>query len=58
LFCDSGSSGRLVTSDHDDLNTGGLTLLDSEGHGLLGRIHQRNQTNKDEVIHGEVEVVW
>ncbi len=57
LLGNGSSSGRLVASDHDDLDTCGLALLDGEGHRFLGGVHQRDQTHEDEVFHGEVEVV-
>lgn len=39
LFGDSASSGGLVTSNHNDLNTGGLAFLNGEWHSFLWWIH-------------------
>jgi hypothetical protein len=40
LLGDGAGSGRLVASDHDDLDACGLALLNGEGNTFLGRVHQ------------------
>lgn len=57
LFGDSCSCGRLIACNHDDLDTCRLALFDCIRHCLFRGIHKWNQTDKDEVLHWEVEIV-
>jgi hypothetical protein len=50
---DGGSSWGLITSHHDDLDTGGSALGDGQVHTHSWRVVQRNETHEGEVVHGE-----
>lgn len=45
----------MVSRNHDNLNSGRLAFLNSEGHRVLGRVHQRDQSQECEAFHAEVE---
>lgn len=56
LFCNSSSSGRLITSDHNYFNTSRSAFNNGFGYSYFRRINQRNQTNKSECINREVKL--
>ena len=47
-------SNRVITSDHNDLDTSGPTLFNSAWDSGPRRVNHRNQTNKGQVVHREV----
>jgi len=53
LVGNGGGSGLLVTSDHDNLDSGGLALQDGDVDLGAGRIVQGNETEEAQVPHGE-----
>jgi hypothetical protein len=53
LVGNSGSSWRLITSNHDDLDTSGTALVDREIDLWSWWIVQGNNTDESEVVHGE-----
>lgn len=57
LFGNGSGCGRLIASNHDDLDTGRLAFLDGERHTFFGRIHEGNKSDKDVVFEWEVEVI-
>jgi len=56
LTSNGSSSGRLITSDHDNLNTSGSAFENSVGNTGLRRIDERNKTAERETSEFEVEV--
>mmetsp|Transcript_47293 Transcript_47293/g.64122 ORF Transcript_47293/g.64122 Transcript_47293/m.64122 type:complete len:436 (+) Transcript_47293:834-2141(+) len=53
LSSNSGSGRGLITSNHDDLDTGGLAFLDRDVDLGSGRIVEGNNTNKSKTPHRE-----
>jgi hypothetical protein len=53
LSSDGSSSGGLITSDHDNLNTGGLAASNRYIDLGSGGIIKRDKTDEGEAIHGE-----
>ena len=49
----SSGSGWLITSDHDNLNTGGTALLDGDIDLGARRVIEGHETDKGESTHGE-----
>ena len=43
----------MITSNHDDLDTGGTALQDRHVDTLSGGIVERDETNELEALHGE-----
>mmetsp|Transcript_13638 Transcript_13638/g.23230 ORF Transcript_13638/g.23230 Transcript_13638/m.23230 type:complete len:295 (-) Transcript_13638:425-1309(-) len=52
LVGDGGSGGGLVSSDHDDLDSGGSALLDGEVHSESGGVVEGHNSDEGEVVHG------
>mmetsp|Transcript_3893 Transcript_3893/g.4577 ORF Transcript_3893/g.4577 Transcript_3893/m.4577 type:complete len:310 (+) Transcript_3893:1470-2399(+) len=57
LVGDGGSSGGLITSDHDDLHTGSTALLNRGVDLGARRIVKGDKTDKGEAPHGEPSIL-
>lgn len=58
LFCNGSSSCRLITRDHDYLDTSTTAFQHCIRYGVFGRINKGNQTNECEIINWEIEFFW